>query len=158
MLVQTDTYKDYVFPAGTVFLANAWGIHRDENEYDRPEDFVPERWLNGSAFGTKSDRPGDDQLRKQTYTFGAGRRICGGQKMAENSLKIAMAKLVWTFDLKPGKSGKVDASPMTAYEGGFAVCPKKFDVSITPRSSKRAGVIESEFRGMQPFFEQFVNV
>lgn len=29
MLTQTDTYKDYVFPAGTIFFANTWAIHYD---------------------------------------------------------------------------------------------------------------------------------
>ncbi|KAK9769030.1 putative Cytochrome P450 [Seiridium cardinale] len=159
MLTQQDTYKDYVFPAGTVFLANAWSIHRGEDEYSDPEDFVPERWLDNNHFGLKSDGVvKEHQQRKQTYAFGAGRRICAGQNMAENSLRIAMAKLVWTFDFRTGKSGKVDASPLTAYEGGFAVCPKKFDASITPRSKKRAEVIEREFHELKPFFEQFVNV
>lgn len=159
MLTQEDTYKDYVFPAGTVFLANAWGIHRDENEYDDPEAFVPERWLDNNTFGTKTIHPvTDQQQRKPTYTFGAGRRICGGQKMAENSLRIAMAKLVWTFDFGPGKSGKVDASIHTAYEGGFAVCPRRFEATITPRSSDRANVIKTEFEGMGAFYQQFMNV
>jgi cytochrome P450 len=86
MLTQDDIYEGYFLPKGTVFLANTWAIHRDEDEYARPDEFIPERFLN-NKFGTKNpvgDRPEDH--RRETYGFGAGRRVCPGQRLAENSL------------------------------------------------------------------------
>lgn len=153
MLTQTDTYKDHVFPAGTIFFANAWAIHHDENEYTEPHKFDPDRWVN-NRYGTTVNNTSDGEQRKTTYSWGNGRRICSGQKLAENSLRIVIAKMVWAFDIEAG-SQDVDDSPLTAYQGGFLIAPDKFPVNIRPRSEKRAEVIKNEFHGMKPFFEKF---
>jgi cytochrome P450 len=156
MLTQTDTYKGYVFPAGTIFFANTWAIHHDEDEFDRPEMFNPDRWLRGNTYGTKDMSGTSDQQRKTSYGWGAGRRICSGQKMAETSLKIAMAKMVWALDFEIGEGeggGRPDVSVETGYDGGFLVCPKKFPVRIRPRSEGHADVIRREYEGLSAFFE-----
>ena len=85
MLVQDDTYDQYVLPKGTMLFANAWAIHRDEDEYAQPEEFIPERFLS-NKFGTRSKETSQDDHRRVTYGFGAGRRVCPGQRLAENSL------------------------------------------------------------------------
>ena len=86
MLTQDDTYEGYLLPKGTMLFANAWAIHRDEAEYDRPEEFLPDRYLN-NKFGTRNPvKDGSDDHRRATYGFGAGRRVCPGQRLAENSL------------------------------------------------------------------------
>lgn len=60
-------------------------IHHDPELYDCPEDFVPERYED-NPLGLKPDiREVSDGIR-QTYGFGAGRRICPGSHLAENSL------------------------------------------------------------------------
>jgi cytochrome P450 len=90
MLTQDDTYEGYSIPAGTMLFANTWAIHHDESEYERPDDFYPERFLN-NKFGTHhptSDT--SDDHRRATYGFGAGRRVCPGQRLAENSLVSAL--------------------------------------------------------------------
>ncbi|KAL4811050.1 cytochrome P450 [Aspergillus unguis] len=152
MLTQADTYKGYAFPAGTIFFANTWAIHHDENEYDKPEEFNPDRWLH-NMYGTKSSMESTEQ-RKTSYGWGAGRRICSGQKLAEASLKINIAKLVWAFDIEMDESPP-DASIETGYEGGFLVCPKRFPVRITPRSELHAAIVKREFEGLKGFFERF---
>ena len=87
MLIQDDTYEGYFLPKDTIVFANTWSIHQDEAEYDRPEDFMPERFLD-NRFGTKPSRDSgnDGNQRRVTYDFGAGRRVCPGQRLAENSL------------------------------------------------------------------------
>ncbi|KAL4762922.1 cytochrome P450 [Aspergillus foveolatus] len=157
MLTQTDTYKDYNFPAGTIFFANTWAIHHDETEYSNPAIFNPDRWLDGNKYGTKDNNSTLDSTaqRKTSYGWGAGRRICSGQKLAEASLKINIAKLVWAFDFERVKGEEnVDVSVDTGYEGGFLVCPKKFPIRITPRSEGRAAVIEKEFERLRGFYEK----
>jgi cytochrome P450 len=87
LLTQDDTYGDYFLPKGTMLFANAWAIHREEGEYDHPEEFMPERFLD-NKFGTRfsgAERLEDNNSRI-TYGFGAGRRVCPGQRLAENSL------------------------------------------------------------------------
>jgi cytochrome P450 len=86
MLTQDDTYNGYLFPKGTVFFANTWAIHHDEAEYERPDEFIPDRFVN-NEYGTRV--PVDskvDEHRRISYGFGAGRRVCPGQRLARNSL------------------------------------------------------------------------
>ncbi|KAL4952025.1 cytochrome P450 [Aspergillus filifer] len=157
MLTQQDTYKNYVFPAGTMFFANTWAISHDESEYDAPNIFNPDRWLDGNKFGTKASATMDmdaGEQRKTSYGWGAGRRICSGQKMAEVSLKINIAKMVWAFDIQrdEGQGKQVDVSVKTGYEGGFLVCPKRFPVKIKPRGKVYEDVIRREFEALEGFY------
>ncbi|PGG99791.1 hypothetical protein AJ79_08413 [Helicocarpus griseus UAMH5409] len=155
MLTQTDTYKGYVFPAGTVFFANTWAIHHDEDEYTEPNKFNPDRWINNKFGTTANDIAAyEAEQRKITYSWGSGRRICSGQKLAENSLRLVIAKLVWAFDFE-ADSANIDTSPLSAYQGGFLVAPNKFPIKIRPRSEKHASVLRDEFRHMGPFFAKF---
>lgn len=88
MLIQDDVYDGYFLPKGTIVFANTWSIHQDPTEYDRPDKFMPERFLS-DKFGSSSTsmRTADDENnRRVTYAFGAGRRVCPGQRLAENSL------------------------------------------------------------------------
>ena len=83
MLTQDDIYQGYFLPKGTIFLTNVWAIHRDEEKYDNPYDFVPERWLN-NKFGTKN--PVQDNKDQRRVHYGWGRRAYAGQRLAENFL------------------------------------------------------------------------
>lgn len=161
MLTQTDTYKNHILPAGTIVFANTWALHHDENEYSNPHEFQPGRWLD-NKYGTITENTAryNSEQRKLTYSWGNGRRICSGQKLAENSLQIVIAKMVWAFDIDvlPGKGEDVDDSPLTAYQDGFLIAPYKFPVRIRPRSDRHAEVVKKEFGGMKPFFEKFLAV
>lgn len=86
MLIQDDTYQGYFLPKGTVVLANTWAIHNDEAEYEQPGRFMPDRFLH-NEYGTREpvDESTDDH-RRTSYAFGAGRRVCPGQRLAKNSL------------------------------------------------------------------------
>jgi cytochrome P450 len=61
MLTQDDTYEGYLLPKRTMVFANAWAIHMDEMEYERLEDFIPERFLNNkfSTWGFVHDSSED---------------------------------------------------------------------------------------------------
>jgi hypothetical protein len=59
-------------------------IHHDPEYYEDPEELIPERFEK-NPFGFKDDSLLQDGLRI-TYGFGAGRRQCPAQRLAENSL------------------------------------------------------------------------
>ena len=85
MLTEDDTYDGYFLPKDTVVFANVWSIHRNEDEYEEPDSFIPERFLD-DKFGSCTRQAESDDHRRTTYSFGAGRRVCPGQHLAENSL------------------------------------------------------------------------
>ncbi|KAM6529366.1 hypothetical protein FALCPG4_007502 [Fusarium falciforme] len=162
VLIQDDTYQGYQFPKGSIFIANAWAIHHDPDVYDRPEEFRPERY-EGNEFGFKEDPQDSSSLRK-TYAFGAGRRVCPGQHLAENSLLINMAKLVWTFNMLPGEDptigkqlslSEIDDSMATAWTNGFLTAPKKFPLSLAVRSREHEQVIKRECLEAQEVFKNY---
>ena len=59
-------------------------IQHNSEYYDRPDEFIPERFEQ-DEYGYKKGLDTPDGLRT-TYAFGAGRRICPGLHLAENSL------------------------------------------------------------------------
>lgn len=97
-----DTYNGHFIPAGTTVLMNTWAIHHNEEDYPNADQFDPTRFLE-NEFGTASSDPSaNDASRRRTYAFGAGRRVCAGQDMAEKTMLLSMAKLLWAFDMRYG--------------------------------------------------------
>jgi hypothetical protein len=87
VLTKDDIYNDYLIPKGTMVFSNVWSINQNENEYENPQEFIPERFLiNRVGSRVVKDGEDNDHLRRTIYSFGAGRRVCVGQKFAENSL------------------------------------------------------------------------
>ncbi|KAK4215596.1 cytochrome P450 [Rhypophila decipiens] len=176
MNTQDDTYMGYFFPKGTVFLPNVWAVSMDESEYQDPARFMPDRWLP-NEYGTRTTgtdpvtaqedeatqdfhggHSGDDHGRRTTYGFGAGRRSCPGHWLAKNSLMLNMAKLAWALDLAPAEGmspADVDDDISTAYLEGFLIAPKRFPISIKPRSEKHRAVIEAEFEKLTPTWDKY---
>ncbi|KAL0767012.1 hypothetical protein CaCOL14_010583 [Colletotrichum acutatum] len=135
-----DVYKGYNIPAETTILMNIWAINHDSDEFDDPDTFEPDRFMK-NPLGVKSrdqnpEATAEDQSRRPTYSFGAGRRICAGQRMAENSMLLTMSKLLWCFDVVPGDT-MPDTSVQTAFKDAILTGPKAFDVSFKVRGEGR---------------------
>lgn len=133
-----DTYLGHKIPAGSIVMGNHFAITRDESVFgDRPEDFIPERWLGED--GSLKDLP-------QTG-FGFGRRICSGRNIARNGLFIHMAKLMWAFDVEVGISdvtGKREAVDDLAGSEGFVFIPAPFKAVFRPRGAGARDLIEDQ--------------
>lgn len=73
----------YNIPAGTIVSTNAYCLHRHEEAFPLPHNWIPERWLkthiNGGDVGSVPD---PDLLRKYFWAFGSGPRMCIGQNFA----------------------------------------------------------------------------
>lgn len=113
VLTKEETYKGYVLPAGSLVVGNTWAVLHDENSYDDPDNFHPERFIK-NEFGVKES----NEDWRNTFPYGAGRRICLGMHLAENSLAITIPKLLWAFNYGRAKdeSGTEIAVSADAFE------------------------------------------
>ncbi|KAL1673429.1 cytochrome P450 [Schizophyllum commune] len=138
-------YKGYILPKGSVIVGNLYAIYHDEDTFDEPHVFKPERFLL-TPFGTK---PGvDDSAFRSTLMFGAGRRICPGMHLASNTIMIATMRLLWAFSFEPAKDVAGVDIPLNRshWKTTFIEGPLPFECSIRPRSEERAKAIEKAFK------------
>lgn len=57
---------------------NLMAGNRDPIAFDQPEEFIPERWLNGRKGRTDLPGEGGEKLGVAHLTYGCGRRVCPG--------------------------------------------------------------------------------
>ncbi|KAI8310664.1 hypothetical protein K4K61_000347 [Colletotrichum sp. SAR11_59] len=99
-LMRDDEFEGYKIPTGTIVTYNQWAIANSTDEYEQPERFWPERFINDDL-----DKPAKGHLG-----FGAGRRLCVGYNVAITNLHISLARLVYCFDILPVPDAKIDTS------------------------------------------------
>ncbi|KAK3326931.1 cytochrome P450 [Cercophora scortea] len=130
MLIKDDEYEGYKFPAGTVFTWNAWAIALNPKEYEEPERFWPERFLNGE----------EESALKGHWGFGPGRRVCVGWKVGEMNVWIAIARLLYCFDFTAVPGKPIDTMTIPQITNNSA----PFAVKVTPRSAKHAALVRRD--------------
>ncbi|UQC90651.1 cytochrome P450 [Colletotrichum lupini] len=148
VLANEDTYLGYTFPKGTRFLTNTYGIHKDEAWYDRPDEFLPERYMD-NPWGVRPElaAAAEREKRHPTYNFGAGRRMCPGLDYAENQILVTIAKLAWEFDVVPARGKRLDTSIETGFHSDLVMGPERFEVEFVPRGEeRRKAILEDAMR------------
>jgi cytochrome P450 len=120
--IKEDWYEGMYIPKGTMFIANLWQCNHDRAVFGEDADkFRPERHLDehGELF------PGPVETYKAGHvSFGFGRRICVGKDLANESLFINTARILWAAELaRPqDKSGKeVPLDIETAIDAGIVL-------------------------------------
>lgn len=79
----------YKLPAGTTVMILNYVMGRDPDLFNKPEQFLPERWLKSSK---------DNTFHKfGSLPFGFGRRMCLGRRLAELELHVLLFHLVLNF-------------------------------------------------------------
>ncbi|XP_047066869.1 cytochrome P450 76M5-like [Lolium rigidum] len=82
----------YAVPKGSTVIFNASAIMRDPAAWERPDEFVPERFL---------DMANQLDFRGKAFEFipfGSGRRLCPGVPMAERVVPFILASLLHAFE------------------------------------------------------------
>ncbi|KAK7444772.1 hypothetical protein VKT23_015089 [Stygiomarasmius scandens] len=111
-------------------IPNVWCMNHDPEVYGPDADnFRPDRHL---------DEHGDlkDENSEGHHTYGFGLRNCVGRHVANNSLFIQIATILWTMSLEPGKDSNgniVKPSANAENENGIATRPPLSKISVTPR-------------------------
>ncbi|KAI0720580.1 cytochrome P450 [Cerioporus squamosus] len=123
--------KDYVIPAGTEVAGCHWAIGRDPEVFPDGEEFKPKRWL-------------DDQGRLKDdlkfFNWGFGRRICPGQHLADRSVFINTALVLWAFEIS--EDPKHPINTLGIMDGALAH-PEPFVARFKPRVPNLRGKIAS---------------
>ncbi|KAI1131242.1 cytochrome P450 [Nemania abortiva] len=84
-----DFVDGHFVPAGATVSAPHWAIVHNESEWEDPYAFRPERWL--AEGGVPQPR---------SLAFSTGPRACLGINQAWLEIRIALAKLIYTYDLE----------------------------------------------------------
>ncbi|GKT48735.1 averantin hydroxylase [Colletotrichum spaethianum] len=82
-------------PRGINVSADMYTIQRSPLYWARPDAFCPDRWFNN---GPGTEFAGD--VRSSHCPFLLGPRMCIGRAVALQSIRMALAKVVYSFDLQ----------------------------------------------------------
>lgn len=85
-------------PEGTSVAVNQYAAYRSPLNFERPNEFIPERFVDPSAF--PNDR------REVLQPFSMGPRNCIGRSLAYAEGKLIMGRLVWKFDIRLGERSR----------------------------------------------------
>lgn len=136
-VTEDDWYEGYFIPKGTTCLSNIWSINRDQEVHGPDADqFRPERYLDADG---KLAAPHPETHEEGHSTFGYGRRICIGRYVANSSLFIDFATILWACHVQPyvDDTGQVDLPDQNmSSNSGVTLHPVPFKVTIEPRSSQ----------------------
>jgi|SRR6267154_334571 len=119
---KADWYEGMYIPKGTMCISNLWQCNHDRAVFGEDADeFRPERHLDEHG----GLLPGPIETYQAGHvTFGFGRRICIGKYLANESLFINTARILWATELARAQdeSGKeVSLDVETAIDTGIVL-------------------------------------
>ncbi|KAF9500597.1 cytochrome P450 [Pleurotus eryngii] len=137
-LVQDDWYEGYFLPKGTICMANIWGLNLDSTVYGPDvESFNPERFLDSD--GNLKHSTGE--IKEEGHvTYGFGQRACAGRYVANNSLFIQIATILWAYNVRLSKDSKIP-DPAVVTDRGLGVRPEPFLCDFEPRAPEVLDII-----------------
>jgi len=141
-VTQDDMYLGYRIPKGSAILINAYAIQMDPRRHPDPRRFSPDRYIDDhTSLADSTASP--DPSKRDNFTFGAGRRICQGMHVAERSLFLGIARMMWAFDILPAKDeqGKDIWPDPDKLTQGFVCMPEPFKAVLRPRSEEKARLV-----------------
>ena len=117
-----------ILPPDAVACIWIYSLHRNPQLWDRPNDFVPDRWLG--------DTKDLGQINGAYMPFAAGPRNCVGQPIAYVVLRTLLARLVLQYDFHDERLETTNRVTDLRIEmqAGFTVLPNRgVTVMIRPR-------------------------
>ncbi|XP_075535440.1 cytochrome P450 4V2-like [Dermacentor variabilis] len=91
ILDQDMTLDGCNLPKGLSCFINLYSLHRNPNEFDRPEEYVPERFMS------------EENSHRHPFSyvpFSAGPKNCLGQKFVMMEIKVVLAKILSQFTVE----------------------------------------------------------
>ncbi|KAI9443308.1 cytochrome P450 [Lactarius indigo] len=143
--IEDDWYEGMFIPKGTICIANVWHLNRDPDIYGEDAGhFNPARHLDAKG----EVAPGPPDTKEESHvTYGFGRRLCVGRHVANNSLFIDIAILLWTLKIERKKDATGKLLPLDVdgfVEDGLVVRPVPYECEITPRFPEAPSLLTNE--------------
>ncbi|KAG1778790.1 cytochrome P450 [Suillus placidus] len=115
-------WRGYCIPKGATVYGCHWTLSRDPVVFPDAEIFNPQRWLDSE--GCLKDN------NMKFITYGFGRHVCPGLHLANHSLYIVLALLLWSFRIVQ----RPDA-PINTHAFSDTVTPHAapFQIDVIPR-------------------------
>jgi cytochrome P450 len=154
-VTRDDEYMGYTLPKGAAVVFNVWTIHMDPKRHPDPRRFDPARYLNDHQTAAEA-ASNPDVSKRDHFLFGAGRRVCQGMHIAERSLFLAIARLLWAFDFHTAHNTDGEELTPNADEltEGMSVQPKPFLARIVPRDNNKSVAVRAEWNKMMTLLDE----
>ncbi|KAF2499912.1 putative cytochrome P450 oxidoreductase [Lophium mytilinum] len=152
-----DTYEGMLIPKDSMIFVPAWALHHNENNgYEDPDTFNPDRFLNHPKLANDYAGSPDYNMRDH-YGYGAGRRMCPGIHLAERNQFRMVSKLLWAFEIREPLNEKGERVPLDpeAYESGLLHAPLPFKCEIKVRSQAHVDTIRKEMAEARKHFAKW---
>jgi cytochrome P450 len=114
VLLKDFTFGEYTIPKDAEVWMSQYVMHRDPRYWDKPEDFIPERWLAEDF----------EPSRFVYFPFSAGPRNCIGEQFAWLESMVVLANAIRRFEFTD-TGEKVTTEPL---------------VTLRPKGGLRLGV------------------
>ncbi|XP_053945324.1 cytochrome P450 CYP12A2-like [Anastrepha ludens] len=89
----------YQVSKGVDVAMPAYLLQRDEQNYGRPNEYLPERWLRGVSPVDASGCALNRNVPFVFLPFGFGPRICIGKRIVALELEVTLAKVIRNFEI-----------------------------------------------------------
>ncbi|KAG2078550.1 cytochrome P450 [Suillus decipiens] len=116
-------WRGYCIPEGATVYGCHWTLSRDPITFPDPETFNPQRWLD-------SEGRLKDNTNLKFIVYGFGRRVCPGLHLANHSLYITLALLLWSFRIAQRPD-----TPINTHAFSDTIIPHAapFEIDVIPR-------------------------
>lgn len=117
-------FEGYDIAANSTVLGNIWYIHHNEEIWDHPWKFWPERFLDEK--GRLLDE--DNVLIKSLMPYGCGKRKCAAENIAREYYFLHLATLLqrWRFEFPPDCAVPCDPRLSQNFNMGLTLRAKPF--------------------------------
>lgn len=108
--MEDDEIEGCEVKKGTGILISIIAMHRHPELWDKPLEFIPERFLTHNP-----------ATRKYYHPFGAGPRMCIGNHFALMEITLILAKMIYYLDFKLVPNQKIEAQPMITLKPKYGI-------------------------------------
>ncbi|KAF5378870.1 hypothetical protein D9615_006929 [Tricholomella constricta] len=121
-------WNGHFIPEGTTVYCNTHAMNRDPSRFSCPDEFRPERYMDGP----------ESERTMPHYGFGVGRRNCPAINLVHKELYAIYKSILlnWSLDIFDGER-EFDAIRGCADGLEFNQAPKAYRISLTVRDQKK---------------------